>query len=71
MTLAQIAWTQALRGGAPADVEAGTLLGVGRASAADLVGEGAVAVARPGGRVEIRAARDGVPALCASTPSAT
>jgi hypothetical protein len=62
VTASPITWT--LVAGDPTDVEAGTLLGVGRPAAADLAGEGSVAVARPGGRVEIRAARDGVPSLC-------
>ncbi|HTI34184.1 MAG TPA: hypothetical protein VL422_10945 [Miltoncostaea sp.] len=63
MSAPSIAWDPALVTG-DADVEAGTLLGVGRHGAADLVGDGAVAVLRPGGRVDVRAARDGVPALC-------
>jgi hypothetical protein len=64
VTASPIAWTQPLVAGDPTDVEAGTLLGVGRpVAAAGMVGDGAVAVPRPGGRVEIRAARDGVPSL--------
>ncbi|WP_217913157.1 FapA family protein [Miltoncostaea marina] len=42
-------------------VEAGTLLGVGGDAAREGAGEGVVAVERPGGRVELRAARDGAP----------
>ncbi len=64
MTASPITWIPALAAGDPADVEAGTLLGVGCRWAADRVGDGAVAVLRPDGRVEVRAARDGVPTLC-------
>jgi hypothetical protein len=64
VTAPPITWIPALLAGDPADVEAGTLLGVGSRGAADRVGDGAVAVLRPGGRVEVRAARDGVPSLC-------
>ncbi len=64
VTAPPITWIPALAAGDPADVEAGTLLGVGSHWAADRVGDGAVAVLRPGGRVEVRAARDGVPVLC-------
>ncbi|MGE0027591.1 MAG: hypothetical protein AB7O78_12550 [Thermoleophilia bacterium] len=63
MTAPPITWIPALAAGDPADVEAGTLLGVGSHGAADRVGDGAIAVLRPGGRVEVRAARDGVPSL--------
>jgi hypothetical protein len=63
VTASPITWIPALVAGDPADVEAGTLLGVGCHVAADRAGEGAVAVLRPGGRVDVRAARDGVPAL--------
>jgi len=63
VTAAPITWIPALAAGGAADVEAGTLLGVGPHRAADRVGDGAMAVLRPGGRVEIRAARDGVPSL--------
>ena len=58
-------WTPVVTAEPPAGVEAGTLLGVGTHSAADLAGDGAVAVARHGGRVDVRAGRDGVPSLCA------
>ena len=65
MTASPITWIPALTADDPADVEAGTLLGAGCRRAADRVGDGAVAVLRPGGLVEIRAARDGVPILSA------
>ncbi len=56
-------WTSAVIAGPSGGVEAGTLLGIGDAGAAGLAGAGAVALERPGGRVELRAARDGAPAL--------
>lgn len=56
-------WTSVVTAELPAGVEAGTLLGAGAHVAAGLAGDGAIAVARPGGRVEVRAARDGVPRL--------
>ena len=61
----RVKWTEVVTGGPPAGVEAGTLLGSGACDAADLAGEGTVALLRPGGRVEVRASRDGVPALSA------
>ena len=60
---AAVRWTHAAAEPPSCGVEAGTLLGFGGQAAADLAGDGAVAVARSGGRVELRAARDGVPAL--------
>lgn len=54
-------WTPVVTAEPPAGVEAGTLLGVGPHRVADLAGEGTMAIARPGGRVEVRATRDGVP----------
>ena len=56
-------WTAAVTAEPRAGVEAGTLLGSGPRHAADLAGEGTIALARPGGRVEVRAARDGLPSL--------
>lgn len=56
-------WTFAVTAGLEGGVEAGTLLGVGGPDAAAHAGDGALARPRPGGRVEIRAARDGSPAL--------
>ncbi|WP_217923014.1 FapA family protein [Miltoncostaea oceani] len=47
----------------PADVEAGTLLAVVPPGAAGTAGAGVLALARPEGGVELRAARDGVPAV--------
>ena len=58
-----VEWTPVVSAEPPTGVEAGTLLGGGAHSAADLAGEGAIAIARPGGRVEVRASRDGVPSL--------
>jgi hypothetical protein len=58
-----VEWTPAVTAEPPTGVEAGTLLGAGAHSAADLAGDGAIAIARPGGRVEVRASRDGVPSL--------
>ncbi len=58
-----VQWTPAAQEAPGCGVEAGTLLGLGGHAAADLAGDGAVAIARPGGRVELRAARDGVPAI--------
>jgi len=55
-----VVWTEAVAAPPPGGVEAGTLLGAGGAAARDLAGEGVLAVERPGGRVELRAARDGV-----------
>ena len=56
-------WTFAVTAGLEGGVEAGTLLGAGGPGAAAHAGDGAVARTRPGGRVEIRAARDGAPVL--------
>ncbi len=56
-------WTSVATAEPPAGVEAGTLLGAGGRSAAALAREGAIAVARPGGRVELRAGHDGVPSV--------
>jgi hypothetical protein len=60
---AEVAWTEAVAAPPAGGVEAGTLLGAGGADAGALAGEGVVALERPGGRVELRAARDGVPAI--------
>jgi cytoskeletal protein CcmA (bactofilin family) len=56
-------WTFAVIAGPEGGVEAGTLLGAGGPDAAAHAGDGAVARTRPGGGVEIRAARDGAPVL--------
>ena len=56
-------WTFAVTAGPEGGVEAGTLLGTGGTDAAAHAGDGAVALARAGGLVEIRAARDGAPVL--------
>jgi hypothetical protein len=58
-----VEWTFAVTAGPEGGVEAGTLLGVGGPGAATHAGDGAVARTRPGGLVEIRAARDGAPVL--------
>lgn len=58
-------WTPVVTAQPPAGVEAGTLLGVGSQLVPDLAGDGTLAIVRPGGRAEIRAARDGVPARAA------
>lgn len=54
-------WTSAVTAQPPSGVEAGTLLGAGPHRVADLAGDGTLAIVRPGGRVEVRATRDGVP----------
>ena len=56
-------WTFAVTAGPEGGVEAGTLLGTGATDAAAHAGDGAVALVRAGGLVEIRAARDGAPVL--------
>ena len=55
-------WTTAVTCEPSYGVEAGTLLGSGSQEVAELAGDGTVAVTRPGGRVELRATRDGIPA---------
>jgi hypothetical protein len=63
-------WTSVVTAEPTSGVEAGTLLGSGR-RASDFVGAGAIAVTRPGGRVEVRAACDGVPSLAADGVTVT
>lgn len=58
-----VRWLTAASEPPAAGVEAGTLLGLGGRAAADLAGDGTIAIARPGDRVELRAGRDGVPAV--------
>lgn len=53
-------WTSVVAADPHGGVEAGTLLGAGSHGEEPLAGEGAMAIARPGGRLELRAARDGV-----------
>lgn len=55
-------WTTAVTCEPSYGVEAGTLLGSGSQEVAELAGDGTLAVTRPGGRVELRATRDGIPA---------
>jgi hypothetical protein len=54
-------WTAVVIARPQSGVEAGTLLGTGERHCGDLAGDGVIAVGRPAGRMELRAARDGVP----------